>query len=66
MQASYTPKRKVILLRDSLPERRDTEAFCQEAAFIHAITGSADSQPKTPLFSLLHFGPFVELITYIL
>ena len=67
-----------VVLQDSLTERWDTEAFCQEAAFIHASTGSADSYPKAELclyrgavfigsvIFLLHFGPFVPLITYIL
>ena len=62
------------VLLDSHTERQDTKAFCQEAAFIRASTGSADSYPKaepqtqrgavlyTLLFSLLHFGPSVPLI----
>ena len=67
------------VLQDSYTERWDTEAFCQEAAFICASTGSADSHSKTEpqmqqgavlytlcYFFLLHFGPFVPLITYFL
>ena len=35
-----------VLLQDSHTGRRDMEAFCQEAVFIRASTGSADSYPK--------------------
>lgn len=34
------------MLQDSHTERWDTEAFCQEAAFICAGTGSVDSRPN--------------------
>ena len=42
----YIPTNSVRVLQDSHTGRQDTEAFCQEAAFIHVSTGSADSYPK--------------------
>lgn len=59
---------------DSHTERLDTGAFCKEADFICAGTGSVDLYPKAepqtqwallyipPLGFLLHFGAFVPLI----
>lgn len=64
----------LYLLQDLRTEKRDTEGFCQEAAFICASMGSADSYPKaepltqrgitlyTPLVFLLHLNSFVPRI----
>ena len=51
--------KKVILLQDSRTERQDTKAFCQEAVFICAYTGSADSYPKAePIIALYTSASF--------
>ena len=60
---------KVRGLKDSRTERWDIEAFCQEAAFIRASTGSGDSYPKAEprtqrgavLYTLRYF-PFYILV----
>ena len=59
----------MVVLQDTCAERPDTEAFCQEAAFIHASTGSVDSHPKAEpqmqqgivLYTLRYF-PFYILV----
>lgn len=57
-----------LLLEDSRTERWDTEAYCQEAVFTHAGTGSADSSPKAEsrmqqgvaLYTQLGFPPHLD------
>lgn len=66
----YSFRIYVKLLKDSRTERRDTEAIWQEAASIHAGTGSADSHPKVEpwkqrcavLYTLRYF-PFYILVS---
>ena len=52
------------VLKDLHTESRDPEAYCQEAMFICAGTGSADSHPKAEPWSTAGHSLYIPFISF--